>query len=492
MAVMKGRQVQYLVAFAVSLAALSSGVNLMWTTPIIPKFHNNETNIVVTDDQISWIAAMSSPGFMTGSLLTRFISDRFGRKTNILLSALPIVTGTVILLNTSSAWWICVTRFIWGTGSGMISTVSAAYLVEISDKDIRGMLTASFRFMVTFGSILVIAVGSLVSYDTLNYMLIAIPMCYFMACSCIPESPYYYLKDEKVDAARRSLMKLSGNKDEVVLEERLSAMRSDVRLEMLRSSSLKELFTGKQYRRALVIGTVLKLTQVMAGTIALQQYVGRIVQESTTSISISTVLMIFGAVRLVVGLLSLIIVDRIGRRPLLLYSFVSSASVLATVGAYFLILPNSSPYFTYIPFIGITLSNTIAILGYDTLVFIIPAEIFPLNVKSVALTYFNMLGGITNFLSVKGFQEIKDLAGLTGVFWFYTITCIIGAVFTYFMVPETKGKSLREIQIELQGRYYDEANEKLNKLMPLEDIKSNSLKGDIVIKTQEKLTQNGS
>lgn len=90
------------------------------------------------------------------------------------------------------------------------------YFAEIADKEIRGNLTLVTRFMFNFGSLLIMSIGPFVSYDTLNYLLLSLPLIFFVACWAIPESPYFYLKEGKVDAARKTLEKLRGNVDEKV------------------------------------------------------------------------------------------------------------------------------------------------------------------------------------------------------------------------------------------------------------------------------------
>ncbi|KAJ8728020.1 hypothetical protein PYW08_016405 [Mythimna loreyi] len=472
----EGRQAQYLVAAAVSVAAMVVGILLAWSTPVIPKFHNNETTINITDKEISWMAAIASPGFMAGSLVTRYISDMFGRRAVILSSAGPMIIATMIILNTTTVWCLYVTRFLWGAGNGMIITVSAMYLAEVSDPEIRGRATSSIRYMTNFGSFLIMSVGPFVSYHTISYTLLVLPICYFVACCFIPESPYYLLKKGKFNAARASLVRLSGNKDAKVIDSRLSAMGVAVKKDMRRSGSLKELFIGKQYRKALIICIGLKTFQIMSGSLAIQQYLGQIVQESEADVKVSTVLIIYGAVKFIVGIFSSMIMDKAGRRPLIIYSFFSTGIFHIVVATYFLIQPNSSPYYNYIPFIGLVFTCIISVLGYDSAVFVINAEIFPLNVKSVAMTLQNILGGFLNFLSVKGYQEMKDATGLAGVFGFYACMAIVGAIFSYFLATETKGKSLKEIQVELQGDLYDEVDEKTKIDMVKKDEKETELK----------------
>lgn len=89
-------------------------------------------------------------------------------------------------------------------------------MAEIADKEIRGTLSSANRFMFSFGSCIVVAVGPLVSFQTLNWILLVFPISYFVICWFIPESPYYYLKEGKVDAARKALTVLTGIGDEKV------------------------------------------------------------------------------------------------------------------------------------------------------------------------------------------------------------------------------------------------------------------------------------
>lgn len=184
------------------------------------------------------------------------------------------------------------------------------------------------------------------------------------------------------------------------------------------------------------------------------------------------------------------LVDKVGRRPLLIFTFIGTSISLAIVGIYFYFqevvgIKNeaSNPY-RYITFIGIILSNFLSTLGYDSLIFVIPAEVFPINVKSIAMTCLNIFGGCMNFVAVKGYQEVKDLTGLCGVFWYFSIASLFGAIFSFFVVPETKGKSLREIQIELQGNIYDESEENLNKV-----VTNDASNGDVELKEVNNSTE---
>ncbi|XP_028161731.1 facilitated trehalose transporter Tret1-like [Ostrinia furnacalis] len=470
------RKAQYLVTFAVCLGAVATGVCLSWTTPVLPKLRDQETSMNTTKEQISWIAATGSPGFMTGSLVSRFVSDRFGRRAAILGSALPVILGTILVVVTSNVWLLYIIRFLWGIGVGMFVTISTIYLAEISDKEIRGALSVSSRFMFNFGNFLVMAVGPFVMYNTLNYMLLALPIAYFFVCWFIPETPYYSLKAGKVDQARKTLKMLRNYTDEKELENELTLMGQDVKKETLRSGSLKELITGKQYRKAVVICAGIKIAQTLSGSIVIQHYLGLIVKDSKIQMELSTAFIIFGAVRFVSAVMSSLLADRLGRRPLLIYSFVGTALSLGLAAAYFCCLEvlrldeqKLAPY-GIIAFVGIVLSVILSTLGFNSLIYLLPAELFPLNVKTVAMTSLNIFGGLSNFTIIKVYQQFTDWIGLFGVFTIFAAVALAGGLFSFLIVPETKGKSLREILVLLQGTAYDETAENLNKATTEVDV----------------------
>lgn len=123
------------------------------------------------------------------------------------------------------------------------------------------------------------------------------------------------------------------------------------------------------------------------------------------------------------------------------------------------------PSYHFIPFAGIISAIIVSSIGFQSLIIVVPAEIFPLNVKTVAMTYICIFGGGLNFFITKGYQTVKDYSGLYGVFWVFAAGSIFGCIFSIFYVPETKGKSLREIQIELQGDLYER-----NEIKNLNDV----------------------
>lgn len=159
--------------------------------------------------------------------------------------------------------------------------------------------------------------------------------------------------------------------------------------------------------------------------------------------------------------MSAVLVDRIDRRPLLVYSFSGFGICLIITGIYFFLLETvkvSSDEITpygFIPLVCIISSDIVSTLGFNSVIGIIQAEIFALNIKAVALTSLCIFGGLLNFIVTKSYQIFLDLTGLCGVFWMLGLFAISGSIFSFFIVPETRGKSLRQIQIMVQGDLYE-------------------------------------
>lgn len=160
-----------------------------------------------------------------------------------------------------------------------------------------------------------------------------------------------------------------------------------------------------------------------------------------------------------------VLADKLGRRPLLIYSYAGVAVSLVVVGIYFFLLEvvgikleDLSPY-GFITLTGIICSNIISTIGFQSIVQVVSSEVFPMNVRATAMTSLSIFGGMLSFVVARGYQILEDWLGLCGVFWIFASIALFGAIFSMIYIPETKGKSLREIQELLQGELYNDYDE---------------------------------
>lgn len=189
---------------------------------------------------------------------------------------------------------------------------------------------------------------------------------------------------------------------------------------------------------------------------------------------------------MITGIISSLIADRVGRRPLFISSFIGNSISLAIVALYFLVVEvlwvNDTIVLRcgWIPIAGIVAFNVISTLGFTALIGMVQAEVFPLNVKAIAMTLLKILDVGLSYGVALAYSKIKKDIGVHGVFWVYVGVSFCAALFTYFIVPETKRESLSEIQDSLQGAQYSE------KMSELHDVHSHAeTKKSVGLKTKE-------
>ncbi|CAH0546001.1 unnamed protein product [Brassicogethes aeneus] len=284
-----------------------------------------------------------------------------------------------------------------------------------------------------------------------------IPILHFVTFYFMPESPYY-LKISSIKEETRDSMDIF-NGDENV-DENLHRVSEAVRKDKEGTGKIWDLFTVKSSRKAAIIVFGLRAFQQFSGVAAIMFYAKIIFQEASTDISANLSTIIYFIIQLVMSLLSSFIVDKTGRRPLLIFSIIGSAVALATEGLYFY-FENDELYSTssliYLPLIALLTFVVIFNLGMGTIPVLILGEFFPTNVKAFALCIADMVSCTTVSISAKFFQITKDNFGMHVPFFSFTVCCLLALVFILLYIPETKGKTLEEIQEHLRGDHKKES-----------------------------------
>ncbi|CAH2268996.1 jg16020 [Pararge aegeria aegeria] len=415
------RKVQYLAGLCVSFAFTFTGAAISWPSPAIPKFKNGEANINISDSQSSWVVSLAALGALPGCYLGKVLSERAGRRRTILSAAVPGFLGAGIILFTKTPELMYVARVLMGIANGITAVVTMIYLTEIADKEIRGALGMLVQVMNNLGSLAIYGIGPFVSYTALNSMWV----------------------DEQIDA-----------------------MRMHVQESMENKATLKELATNMKYRKAIYIISGLKVLQYMTGSLAIQAYLEIIFRQSS-SISGPYASIVYGFVQLGAGIGATFLAGYFGRRVLMFTSSFGVAVALTIVGLYFFlqdyirVSPETLSSISSLPLIGVLSFNILYATGLGNLPYIMQAELFPINVKTTASSAATMMACVMNFFVTKSYQGIKDGFGQFTVFWSFASIAYAGMLFIYFFVPETKGKSLEEVQDNMQKEI--EEVERLNK-----------------------------
>lgn len=253
------------------------------------------------------------------------------------------------------------------------------------------------------------------------------------------------------EGAEDSLQKLRGKTD---VKYELDDMKIIVEAQMSQKKGLKEILMTKSNRNALLILVGLKAAQQFSGITAFLFYVQIIFENAGGHFSSAVSSILFGLVQLISSVFSALVVDKIGRKPLLILSCIGTAIALTIQGTYFYLQDQNYPglsEFNWIPLPTMLFFVVTYSFGLGVIPYMMPGELFPTNIKAKALCIMDLYLALAAFFVAKLYQIIADSYGTYVPFFLFTFCCILSLFFVIFCVPETKGRSLEEIQEWLKG-----------------------------------------
>lgn len=433
---------------------MAAGAVLGWTSPILDDVeHGHFHNIPVSDSQMGWIGSFVTLGAMFMCFPTGLICDLIGRKTTLMLLIVPFGAGWFLIIWARSVLMLYFGRFILGTAVGACCVAAPLYTSEVAQKQIRGTLGSYFQLMVTIGILYVYIVGDAL---TINYYTIACAVCTLVFVVCFyfqPETPLYYIKKGKFEKAKESLIKLRGPEYDVTRE--LGLIESEVKENTESTFSYCEILKRKATLRAILITFGLMFFQQFSGINAIILYSSDIFQESGVKFDPKLACVVVAAFQVIATFASSLVVDKWGRRLLLLIS----ASVMALsslfLGIYFTLKSHSLMSghalnaISFVPTFSLCTFVVVFSLGFGPIPWMISSEVFIPQVKSIAGAAAGSFNWGLAFLVTKFYIELKNDLGQDTMFYIFAGISCVAAFFVFFVVKETKGKSVEEIQNEL-------------------------------------------
>ncbi|MCM4150843.1 MFS transporter [Arenibacter sp. N53] len=435
----------YLVTAVAALGGLLFGYD---TAVIAGAIGFLQTKFELSSAMTGWAASSAIWGCLFGAMFAGYASDRLGRKKVLLATAVLFSLSAIGSAIPNSLTQFVAARFVGGLGVGAASMLSPLYISEIAPAKMRGMLVSLYQLAIVLGINFVYFVNlkiANVGTEAWNiemgwrYMLgseIIPALIFFLLLFKVPESPRWLTLKGREKEAATILEKVNGKeKGMQVLNEIKEAI-------MAEKGTLKELFATK-LRRTLIIGLVLALFSQITGINAIIYYAPEIFKNigfGTDSALQQTV--IIGFINTIFTFVAIYFIDRMGRRTLLLWGLSGMIVCLFGTGLVFY-LGQSSSIWTLIFILGFTASFSSSL---GPIPWVIMSEIFPTKIRGLAMSFATMtlwLGvvAITQFTPIM----LENLGGAY-TFWIFMGNAIFLLIFTYNMIPETKGKTLEEIE----------------------------------------------
>ena len=395
-----------------------------------------------------WAASSAIWGCVFGALFSGALSDKYGRKKVLLLSGLLFTLSALGSAVPDNLTQFVLARFIGGLGVGSASMLSPLYISEIAPAKIRGMLVTLYQLAIVFGINIIYIVNYLIAntHDQVwnvqlgwRYMLGSegIPaILFFILLFFVPESPRWLVKENRSDEALKILNKINRPEEtHRILKEIKEAVNEE-------KGSFLDLFKPG-IRKAMVVGSVLALFSQVTGINAIIYYAPEIFKQvgfGSESALFQT--MIIGFVNMLFTLLAIRFIDYWGRRTLLIWGISGMVSCLLGMGMffYFEITSGSLLLLFILGFIASFASS----LG--PIPWVLISEIFPTKTRGTAMSFSIVILWLGVVLITQFFPVLLSLFGGAFTFWIFMINALILLIFTLIFIPETKQKTLEEIQ----------------------------------------------
>ena len=432
----------YPVCVVVALGGVLFGFDLVIISGTVPFF---TSHFQLNDLNQGWAVGCINIGAALGALIAGKLSAAIGRKRTLLICAfLFALTGVATGWAPNFTLFITA-RLLSGVAVGVAALVCPVYIAEIAPASIRGRLVTLYQ--------LAIVTGLLLAYLS-NYLLLntgqnnwrwmfssqTVPaLLFFAGLFFVPESPRWLIKKQRVGQAESILNRIGGNN--YVVAESASIQKSF-------SNEVKEKVSDlfkKDIWHIVLIGIAVAFFSQAGGQNSLFSYAPQIFKQA--GMAEDTAFMqsvIIGMVNFIFTFIAIVFIDRIGRRKLLLYG--SILLMLDALSLAYCFYVGASGYFTLVFVLGF-IAIYAATLGPVT--WVILSEIFPNRIRSSAMGLATLVLWIANFITTASFPVMKAQFGLHITFAIHAGICFIYFLFVKLRVPETKGKSLEEIEIQL-------------------------------------------
>ncbi|XP_066111915.1 solute carrier family 2, facilitated glucose transporter member 6 isoform X2 [Saccopteryx bilineata] len=429
----------FLATFAAVLGNFSFGYALVYTSPVIPALeHSLDPNLSLTKTQASWFGSVFTLGAAAGGLSAMVLNDLLGRKLSIMFSAVPSVAGYALMAGARGLWMLLLGRTLTGFAGGLTAACIPVYVSEIAPPGVRGALGATPQLMAVFGSLSLYALGLLLPWRWLAVAGEGPVVVMILLLTFMPNSPRFLLSRGRDAEALRALAWLRGADADIRWE-----------FQQIQDNVQRQQLTG--------------ITPILV-------YLQPIFNSTAVLLPPEDDAAIVGAVRLLSVLIAALTMDLAGRKVLL---FVSAAIMFAanlTLGLYVQfgpkpLSPNSTvslestpmggmeqplatptSYLTLVPLLATMLFIMGYAMGWGPITWLLMSEILPLRARGVASGLCVLVSWLTAFALTKSFLLVVKACGLQVPFFFFAAICLVNLVFTGCCVPETKGRSLEQIE----------------------------------------------
>ncbi len=438
----------------IALSAAMGGLLFGYDTAVISGAIGNLTEYFnLTPIETGWAISSAIIGCLLGASVSNYISDRLGRKVAMLITAVLFISSAVGTAYPNSFTMFVLFRMIGGVGIGIASMVVPMYIAEIAPPKRRGALVGNYQLAIVIGIVLVYFVNYFIAlqgdaewnlttgWRWMFFSEIFPSLLFLVFLFQIPESPRWLIQKEKSEEALAVLEKLNTPEEAIVIQNEIQNSIP------ITTENQWIYFAFPHYKKALLIGIGLSVLQQLTGINAILYYAPEIFKRLGSSADVSLLeTSVLGVVNLIFTLLAIRFVDKMGRKPLLYVGSIGMSVALAAVGL-FIYYEGTGNWI--LPFLLLFMASFS--ISWGPIVWVLLSEIFPVKIRSLALAISVFIQWLANFAVTQTFPSLVENEWLkmyfNGAFPFYlfSIVCLFSLFFVWKKIPETKNKSLEQM-----------------------------------------------
>ncbi|KAH8321728.1 hypothetical protein KR074_004284, partial [Drosophila pseudoananassae] len=449
----------------VNIISISYGAYCGWPSASILELASDKSPLEtgpLTKHEQGWVASAVCLGGLFGAIFFVRLADKSGRKKSLLWMAVPSLLGWILIPYAQNANHLIIARLIGGAAGGGVFSVIPIYVVELASNSVRGVLGTFLVLACSGGVCLAFVLGYYFDYATVSWIMATLTPAYVFCFWFMPETPQYLASRNKVKEAEYSLRyyrnirsysikELSGD-----LQYELQKLKDTEKTDNEDTSDDSNAATWADFaepktRKAFLIGLGLIIFNQLCGCFTMLNYTAVIFEQAGASLQPTVAAIIVGAIQMLGNYVSTMLVERLGRKILLLVSAIGiglSQSVMASY-SYCQMKGYQVESLNWVPIAGFSFMLFVAALGLLSLPFLVISELMPQKIRSTANMILMSVLWVISTCTIKLMPIFTEWLGMHGTVFMFATFSFGAAIFISIFLPETKGKTVEALLASL-------------------------------------------
>ena len=364
----------------------------------------------------------------------------------MMLLCLPMSLGWLFIAVAPAVDYLYVGRLLTGL-SGAFSMLAPAFVGEVAEVEIRGGLSSVMQVMTMLGLLFTYSVGAFLSWRTLAWLCLCVPLLAIPCLALLPHTPAYLLSRGREDEARKAVQFYRGPNTELVEAEmeRLRGVLTQEERSTTNNLGLSAILFSRQYRKPLALSILLMIMQQFSGIKVISSYIVQIFHNAGSEFDANICSIVVGVIQVTGTSVAVLVVDRVGRRKLLILSEFFIAVSFCMLGTFFQLQEQGSFSPAWLPLASLVLFAVAYSLGMGPLPWVLNSELFAREAKSTSSSLGAASNWLCSFLVVKFAPSLEAAVGTGPTYLSFAVLAAAGTFLIVIAVPETKGRTEEEV-----------------------------------------------